>query len=46
MYCTCLTLTGLEIDAAGDRQALLLKVMQKGAEGSVVAGQFICMQMV
>lgn len=41
----CVNLTGLEIDAAGDRQTFLLKVTQEGAEGSVVAGQLISMQM-
>lgn len=41
-----LTLTSFQIDAAGDRQVPFAEVAQEAAEGSVVAGQCICMQMV
>lgn len=47
LFCgTCVTLTSFQIDAAGDGQAPFAEVAQEAAEGSVVAGQSVCMQVV
>lgn len=42
----CVSLTSFQIDAAGDRQVPFAEIAQEAAEGSVVAGQCVCMQVV